>query len=163
MNAGAWGGEVSKVLKSAKLVDRTGRVAVLKTDQLGFGYRKSELPAGAIVLSTIFNCPPGAVSEKAVKEALRRIDTQPLSQRTFGSTFKNPPGDHAARLIDECGLKGARRGNVVVSEKHANFLINDGENTRANDVEDLMSFVVERVKSRFGVTLDPEVIIIGDR
>ncbi len=163
MNAGAWGGEVSKVLKSVKLVDRTGRISVLQSDQLGFGYRKSEIPAGAIVLSTVFNCPPGEMDEDAVREALRRLDTQPLSKRSFGSTFKNPPGDHAARMIDACGLKGARRGNVIVSEKHANFLENDGEDTRANDVEDLMTMIVETVRSRFDITLDPEVIIIGDR
>lgn len=163
MNAGAWGGEVSKVLKSVKFVDRTGRITVLRADQLGFGYRKSELPAGAIVLSALFNCPPGEMDENAVRDALQRIDTQPLSKRSFGSTFKNPPGDHAGRMIDECGLKGVRRGNVVVSEKHANFLENDGENTRANDVEDLMTLIIETVKSRFDVTLDPEVIIIGDR
>ncbi len=163
MNAGAWGGDVAKVLKSVKLVDRTGRISAMRPDQLGFGYRRSDLPAGAIILSAVFNCPPGDMDDDAVREALRRIDTQPLSQRSFGSTFKNPPGDHAARLIDECGLKGTRRGNVVVSEKHANFLINNGENTSANDVEDLMSLIVERVRSRFDITLDPEVIIIGNR
>jgi UDP-N-acetylmuramate dehydrogenase len=163
MNAGAWGGDVAHVLKSVKLVDRNGSVNVMRAEQLGFGYRTSELPGDSIVLSAIFKCPPGAVDEGAVREALRRIDTQPISQRSFGSTFKNPPGDHAARMIDECGLKGARVGNAVVSDKHANFIINDGENTKANDVEDLISLIVERVKTRFDVTLHPEVIVIGDR
>ena len=92
-----------------------------------------------------------------------RKQTQPLSERSFGSTFTNPPGDFAARLIDISGLKGTRRGGVKVSEKHANFLINSGEETRANDVEDLIKFIIQTVKDKQGVQLEPEVIIVGNR
>lgn len=163
MNAGAWGADVSGVLKSVKVVDGEGRVVVLGANDLGYRYRESHLPAGSIVLSAIFNCPPGPIDEEKLRQSLSRGKTQPLSQKSFGSTFKNPRGDFAGRLIEACGLKGARRGGAMISEKHANFLVNTGEDTRANDFEDLIRWIIERVESRFSVTLSPEVIIIGNR
>jgi UDP-N-acetylmuramate dehydrogenase len=163
MNAGAFGSEIARVLKSARVVTTEGKVIVLKPDQLGFSYRHSDLPAKAIVLSAIFSCPPGMVDKVQMKRTLSRKDTQPLASKSFGSTFKNPPGAFAAQLIEQCGLKGTKRGGVMVSEKHANFIINVGDNSRANDVEDLIGLVIETVKSRFGVKLNPEVIIIGNR
>ncbi len=92
-----------------------------------------------------------------------RSDTQPLAERSFGSTFKNPADGFAGRMIEECGFKGTRRGGVMVSEKHANFLVNVGEDTRANDIEDLVGWIVDKVEARFEVRLTPEVIIIGNR
>jgi len=163
MNAGAWGSSVSGVLASAKVVDGNGRVAVLGPDQLGFEYRGSSLPPGSIVLSAVFRCPPGEIDQEKLRLSLSRSDSQPLSQKSFGSTFKNPPGGFAGRMIEECGLKGERRGGVQVSEKHANFLVNVGEATRANDIEDLVVWIVEKVEAKFHVTLIPEVIIIGNR
>ncbi|UCH82688.1 MAG: UDP-N-acetylmuramate dehydrogenase [Candidatus Latescibacterota bacterium] len=163
MNAGAWGLDIAGVLKSVKIVDGAGRLVTLTTPELGFGYRRSRLPRGSIVLSAIFFCPPGRIDEEVLKRSQSRGDTQPLAQRSFGSTFKNPTGGFAAKMIDQCGLKGTRRGGVMVSEKHANFLVNIGEQTKANDIEDLMHWIVEKVEDRFGVTLQPEVKIIGDR
>lgn len=163
MNAGAFGSEIARVLKSVKTVTRDGRIVVLRPEQLAFRYRHSALPRDSIVLSAIFNCPPGPMDAEQMKRTLVRKETQPLSERSFGSTFRNPPGDFAARLIDVCGLKGTKRGGVKVSEKHANFLINTGENTRANDIEDLIKFVIQTVKDKQGVQLEPEVIIVGNR
>jgi len=163
MNAGAWGADVSKVLKTVKLVGDDGRVRVAPAAELGLGYRKSELPAGAIVLSAVFDCPPRPVDQEMLGRSMSRADTQPLSERSFGSTFKNPAGGFAGKMIEECGLKGTRRGGVKISEKHGNFLVNVGEDTKANDIEDLVLWIVEKVEARFGVRLTPEVVIIGNR
>lgn len=163
MNAGAYGSDLAGVLKSVRLVDGNGRVIVLPPGELGFGYRSSRLPQGSIVLSARFNCPPGTVDESVLEQVASRKDTQPIWERTFGSTFKNPPGDFAARMIDQCGLKGTRRGGAMVSHKHANFLVNTGKDTKANDIEDLIGLIKDKVKAEFDVTLATEVIIIGDR
>jgi UDP-N-acetylmuramate dehydrogenase len=163
MNAGAFGSEISQVLKSVKVIDGNGRIAVLQPEQLAFRYRHSELPPDSTVLSAIFNCPPGPMDPSQMERTLVRKDTQPLSQRSFGSTFKNPPEDFAARLIEASGLKGHRRGGVMISDKHANFVVNVDEGTLANDIEDLIEFVIETVKEKHGVKLEPEVIIVGNR
>jgi len=163
MNAGAWGADVSGVLKSVKVIDGAGRVHVLGAGDLGLRYRKSELPPRSIVLGAVFNCPPGAIDEEMLGRSMSRGETQPLAQKSFGSTFKNPKDGFAGRLIEECGLKGVRRGGVMVSEKHANFLVNIGEDTKANDIEDLVGWIIEKVEARFNVRLSPEVIIIGNR
>jgi UDP-N-acetylmuramate dehydrogenase len=163
MNAGAYGSEIARVLKSAKILTSDGRVAVLKPEALKFRYRQSALPREAIVLSAVFSCPPGKIDQERLEQSLSRKKTQPLAQRSFGSTFKNPPGKFAAQLIEQCGLKGTRRGGVMISEKHANFIINVGENSKANDAEDLIGLVIETVQGRFGVKLIPEVVIIGNR
>ncbi|MDH3214740.1 MAG: UDP-N-acetylmuramate dehydrogenase [Candidatus Krumholzibacteria bacterium] len=162
MNAGAYGSELSRVLKSTKIITTDGRITILKPEQLAFRYRGSSLPRRAIVISSIFWCPPGEVDQAVLKQALSRKDTQPIADRSFGSTFKNPPGSFAAQMIDRCGLKGMRRGGAMISKKHANFVINVGDNTKVSDIESLMEFVIARVKDRFGVTLEPEVIIIGN-
>lgn len=163
MNAGAFGSDLSKVLKSVKVVDETGRIVVLKAEEISFRYRHSSLSPTSIVLSAVFKCPPGAMDDERLRRTLSRKDTQPLSDRSFGSTFTNPPGGFAAEMIEACGLKGERRGGVMISKKHANFVINVGENTQANDAEDLIEFVRQQVKDKFGVRLKPEVIIIGNR
>jgi len=163
MNAGAFGSDLSKVLKSVKMIDEAGRISVLQASEIAFRYRQSSLPRGAIVLSAVFKCPPGAMDDERLRRTLSRKETQPLSDRSFGSTFTNPPGGFAAEMIEACGLKGKRRGGVMISKKHANFVINVGENTRANDAEDLIEFVRQEVNKRYGVRLKPEVIIIGNR
>jgi UDP-N-acetylmuramate dehydrogenase len=163
MNAGAWGHSLAGVLTSIRIVDETGKIVALAVDRLGLAYRRSALPGGAVVVSALFKAPPGKVDQALLERSMTRGATQPLSRRSFGSAFKNPPGDFAGRLIEECGLKGARRGGVEVSRKHANFLVNLGEDTRAADVEDLMDQIAEKVESRFKVRLIPEVIVIGNR
>lgn len=163
MNAGAYGSDLSRVLKSARILTGEGRIVVVKMENLEFRYRGSSLPPEAIVLSAIFTCPVGAMDEAQLKQSLSRKESQPLSNRSFGSTFKNPPDGFAAQLIEACGLKGEHRGGAMISHKHANFVVNVGEETQANDVEDLMLFVVQQVENKFGVRLEPEVIIIGHR
>ena len=163
MNAGAWGASVADVLGTVKIVDADGRIATLQAGELGFGYRSSSLPEGSIVLSAVFRCPPGEIDEEKLRRSMSRGTTQPLSQKSFGSAFKNPPEGHAGWMIEHCGLKGVRRGGVEVSRKHANFLVNVGDGTKANDIEDLMLWNVERVEAKFKVTLIPEVMIIGNR
>jgi UDP-N-acetylmuramate dehydrogenase len=163
MNAGAFGSELSNVFKSAKLIDGNGKIVVLKPEEMAFRYRGSTLPPNSIVLSAIFHCPPGEIDEVRLQQSLGRKHTQPLSERTFGSTFRNPRSGYAGQMIEACGLKGERRGGAMVSKKHANFMVNVGEGTRANDVEDLIEFVADRVEVKFGVRLKPEVIIIGNR
>jgi UDP-N-acetylmuramate dehydrogenase len=163
MNAGAFGSDIARVLKSVRVVDESGDTYVLKPEQLAFRYRGSALPPRAIVLSAIFKSPPGKIDKGWLEQSLGRKKTQPLEFRSFGSTFVNPPGGFAAQMIEQCGLKGKGKGGAVISEKHANFILNRGEHTRANDIEDLINTVIERVREKFGVTLEPEVIIIGDR
>ncbi|MGD8413393.1 MAG: UDP-N-acetylmuramate dehydrogenase, partial [Candidatus Latescibacterota bacterium] len=106
MNAGAFGGEVANVLRRVKLVDADGKQRVLGTKDIRFRYRGTDIPRDSVVLSATFNCPPGRVDTDTYKRALARKETQPISERTFGSTFVNPPGDFAARMIEACGLKG---------------------------------------------------------
>ena len=163
MNAGAFGSDLSNVLKSARLIDGNGKIIVLKPGEMAFRYRGSTLPPNSIVLSAIFQCPPGEIDEARLQQSLGRKHTQPLSERTFGSTFTNPRGGFAGQMIEACGLKGERRGGAMVSKKHANFMVNVGEGTRASDVENLIRFVADRVEAKFGVRLKPEVIIIGNR
>jgi UDP-N-acetylmuramate dehydrogenase len=163
MNAGAFGGDVSGILVRVRLVDRDGTERVLKTGDIEFGYRKTSIPKGSIVLSATFKCAPGEIDKDTYNRSLGRKETQPISERTFGSTFVNPPDDFAARMIEACGLKGARRGGAMVSDKHANFIVNMDGKATARDVEGLIRLMRREVKNKFGVTLKTEVIVIGNR
>lgn len=163
MNAGAYGSDVSGVLRRVRLIDGQGVERVFKAAELEFEYRKTHLPPRSVVLSATFACPPGEINRETYNRALSRKETQPISQRTFGSTFVNPPGGHAAKMIEECGLKGTRCGGAVVSEKHANFIVNVEGTASASDVEGLIEIVRREVKSKFRVTLKTEVVIIGNQ
>lgn len=161
MNAGSWGRDVSGVLRRVKLLDEEGKIAALRREDIEFGYRKSSLHRRAIVLSATFFCPQGEVDDEILRKTTGKKDTQPLSQKSFGSTFVNPPGDYAGRLIEQCGLKGTRRGGAMISDKHANFIVNIGENTRASDIEALIELAKQEVEKKFGISLEPEVDIVG--
>lgn len=163
MNAGAWGGDVSGIFVRAKIVDGNGAVRVLKAGDVRFGYRKADLPAGCVILSATFACPPGEIDQSTYARVLSRKDTQPISQRTFGSTFVNPPGGYAGQMIEACGLKGKRVGGAVISEKHANFIVNAEGKASASDVESLIELMRREVRKKFGITLKTEVVIIGNR
>jgi UDP-N-acetylmuramate dehydrogenase len=163
MNAGAFGGEVGDVLLRVKLVDADGNERVISANEIEFGYRTTSIERNSIILSATFNCPPGDVDKETFERSLGRKNTQPISERTFGSTFVNPPGDFAARMIESCGLKGFRRGGAKISEKHANFIVNDRGEATAKDVEYLIRLMRREVKKKFSVTLKTEVIIIGNR
>jgi UDP-N-acetylmuramate--alanine ligase len=165
-NAGAFGGEISRVLVGADVLGRDGRVASVPVDWFDFRYRCSKLKgAGAewVVLSADFQLragDPETLNAKASEYAERRRRTQPPG-RTLGSTFKNPPGDYAGRLIEAAGLKGARCGAIEVSEHHANFLMNTGGGTAA-DFRALIERVQGTVWEQFSVMLEPEIEIVSE-
>jgi UDP-N-acetylmuramate dehydrogenase len=164
-NAGAFGGETAEVLAAAEIVGRDGVPQTVAPDWFDFKYRCSRLKGAGddwIVLDATFQLKPrdpAHLQRKAQAYKERRQTHQPRG-RTLGSTFKNPAGDYAGRLIEAAGLKGARVGGVVVSTKHANFFVNEGEGTAA-DYAALIERVQDEVAQRFGVHLEPEIEIIG--
>lgn len=163
MNAGAYGVEIKDVLCKAQVVMEDGRVDFIDPEGLEKGYRHGGLPKGAAVTEAWFSLRPGDPEEirgRAAEYMRKRRASQPLSSKSAGSTFKNPPGKKAWQLIEGVGLKGTRVGGAAVSEKHANFLINlDG--ATANDFMALMDLVAKTVQAKLGIQLEPEVRIVG--
>jgi len=165
MNAGAFGQQVSDVLQSIEVVKTNGEDAMLDVKSLDMAYRRTRLPAGALVLSACFELQadePEAIKERMRAMRKKRSSTQPLEKPNCGSVFKNPPGDHAARLIEAAGLKGFRVGGACISDKHANFIVNEGQ-ARSSDVRELIRHARQTVEQRFGVRLEPEVRALGDQ
>jgi UDP-N-acetylmuramate dehydrogenase len=162
MNAGAHGGETWERVRSVTTIDRHGVLHTRSPDDYKIGYRSVEGPAGEWFVSAVLGFDPQATASMDDMKAMleRRKETQPLGLPSCGSVFRNPPGDHAARLIESCGLKGCRIGDAEVSDKHANFIINRGEAT-ALDVENLILHVQHTVEDAAGVRLVPEVRIVG--
>ncbi len=164
-NAGAFGGETGDDLVDATLVDLNGDAWLAKGSELSFAYRTSALQKTPIVcLRARFRGTPGdrRTAVATIKRiANERIATQPLGQPNTGSIFRNPPGDHAGRLIEAAGLKGMRAGGAAVSEKHANFIVNTGSAT-ASDVLALILRCQQTVLERSGVSLVPEVELVGE-
>jgi len=166
MNAGAYGGELSQVVTRVDAVSiADGKPVVFEGPDLGFSYRHSAMmEAGVIVTDVTMQLTPGdpAVIRARMEElAKARRDKQPLSFPSAGSTFKRPVGQFAAKLIDDCGLRGLRVGDAQVSEKHAGFVVNLGKAT-AKDILELMDLVRSRVMETTGVMLEPEVRILGE-
>jgi len=164
-NAGAFGSETADVLVDAELMDLDGASWTALPPELGFAYRTTALQGRpTIVLRARFRGSPGdrATAVKRIKEiANERAAKQPLAQPNTGSIVRNPPGDHAGRLIEAAGLKGRRIGGAMVSEKHANFIVNAGD-ASASDVLELMRLCQREVKERFEVDLVPEVERVGE-
>ena len=163
MNAGAYGREVSDVLVEATLVLRNGRVETWPAERFNYVYRHSDTPQGAVVIEALFEGSPGdpaAIGAEMDRIAEEREASQPLRSRTGGSTFKNPPGTKAWKLIDEAGCRGLRIGDAQVSEKHCNFLLNLG-NASAADIEALGEEVRRRVLEKSGVSLEWEIQRVG--
>jgi len=163
MNGGAYGREVKDVLVEAEVVLRSGERRTLALGDLGYTYRHSDLPAGAIVVGATFRGHPGdpaAIQVEMDRIAAAREESQPLRSRTGGSTFKNPEGHKAWQLVDEAGCRGLRKGEAQVSEKHCNFLLNLGDATSA-DIEGLGEEVREKVKAKSGVMLEWEIQRVG--
>ena len=163
MNAGAYGREVADILVEATLVLRDGTVETWPRDRFGYTYRHSEVPEGAVVVEALFEGAPGdrsAIGAEMDRIAAEREASQPLRSRTGGSTFKNPPGTKAWKLIDAAGCRGLRIGDAQVSEKHCNFLLNLG-NAKAADIEALGEDVRRRVLQNSGVTLEWEIQRVG--
>ena len=163
MNAGAYGSDVSRVLVSATAMDERGAVHELSADALGLGYRHCGLAEGWIFLAAKLRGTPASSAEISERMAMIRASreaTQPVRARTGGSTFANPPGAKAWQLIDEAGCRGLKRGGAMVSELHANFLLNVG-GAIAADLEGLGEEVRRRVFERSGLTLQWEIRRIG--
>ncbi len=163
MNAGAYGREVADVLVEATLVLRSGAVETWSREKLGYTYRHSEVPTGAVVVEALFEGVPGeraVIAAEMDRIAEEREASQPLRSRTGGSTFKNPPGKKAWQLIDEAGCRGLTIGDAQVSEKHCNFLLNLGAATAAQ-IEELGEEVRRRVKATSGVELEWEIQRVG--
>jgi UDP-N-acetylmuramate dehydrogenase len=165
MNAGAFGGETWRHVLQVETIDRHGREHTRSASEFKVSYRHVEMPVPDewFVSATLaFEHKPGAHAEEVREQLARRKATQPIGEWSCGSTFTNPPHDHAARLIEASGLKGFRIGDASVSEKHANFIINHG-NATAADIEALIEHVRSTVERLHGVKLQPEVRVIGKR
>jgi UDP-N-acetylmuramate dehydrogenase len=167
MNAGCYGSQTWEFVARVRTIDRFGSVRERAPADYDIGYRHCLLRSGAEewFLGAWLRFPrgDGAKSRVHIRELLaRRIATQPLNLPNAGSVFRNPPGDHAARLIEVCGLKGHTIGGARISEKHANFIVNPGGLAKAADIEALIAHARLTVRERFGVELVPEVRIIGE-
>ena len=163
MNAGAFGAETWALVDRVQTIDRDGVCRWREVTHYRVGYRTLAGPAGEWFLGAELRLQPGEPgrAEGEIRRLLKaRAEKQPLGVRSCGSVFRNPPGDYAGRLIEVSGLKGLRVGAAVVSEKHANFIVNTGAATAA-DIEELISRVIATVAERQGVHLVPEVRIVG--
>ena len=165
MNAGAHGAELADAVEDVDVFRLlAGRTEHVPADRAGFGYRRSELPEDGVVVAATLELHPGDPAEiRGLMQEARawRRRTQPLAEPNCGSVFKNPPGDHAARLIEQAGAKGLAVGGASVSTKHANFVV-AAEGTRAADVVKLIREVTERVMGQTGIQLETEVHLVGD-
>jgi UDP-N-acetylmuramate dehydrogenase len=165
MNAGAHGADLSGVLETIDVFELTaGAARAIPAAEAGLTYRRSALPAdGVVVAATVVlaPAPPEVIRARMDEAREQRRRTQPLAEANCGSVFKNPPGDHAGRLIDAAGGKGVAVGGASVSTKHANFIVTS-EGARAADVLELIRTVQDLVAARFDVRLEPEVHLVGD-
>lgn len=165
MNAGAFGGETWNLVCTVSTVDRQGMVHERGVGDFQIGYRQVRGTAGEWFLASRLKLAPGDTGEsrERIRGLLaRRSATQPVNMPSCGSVFRNPEGDYAARLIEASGMKGFCIGGACVSEKHANFIINRGTAT-AGEIESVLERVKTEVEARFGVILQPEVCIVGDK
>jgi UDP-N-acetylenolpyruvoylglucosamine reductase len=163
MNAGCYGCEVKDVFVEATALDLNGGKHVLKPDDMRFEYRKSNVSADLIFVEGVFegsHDEPAAVKARMEELLARREESQPIRSKTGGSTFKNPPGAKAWKLIEEAGCRGLRHGEAMVSDVHCNFLINLGE-AQASDIEALGEEVRARVKEKSGIELEWEIKRVG--
>jgi UDP-N-acetylmuramate dehydrogenase len=164
MNAGAFGGEIGRVVRRVHGVGQTGEKRILTSQEVGFAYRRSALPRGFVITRVEFALKPGDRDKlwtqvHAIRA--RRAARQPGDYPNAGSIFKNPPGNFAGHLLEAAGLKGARIGGAAFSCHHANFIVNLG-GARADHVHGLMELAREKVQQATGVLLEPEVKLVGD-
>jgi UDP-N-acetylmuramate dehydrogenase len=164
MNAGAFGGEMARVVAIVHGVTREGTARSLTRDEIHFAYRRTDLPSGFVITRVEFDLQPGErnrLRERMLDLRARREARQPQGVPNAGSIFRNPPGAFAGRLLEAAGLKGTRVGGAAFSDRHANFIVNLG-GARADDVRSLIDLARERVMATSGVALEPEVRLIGD-
>ncbi len=163
MNAGAFGGETWERVAQVQVMDRAGEMYWREPGEYRIGYRSVKGPQDEwfVAARLQFSTDADGEGRSRIRDMLaRRGATQPTGEPSCGSVFRNPPGDHAARLIEAAGLKGHAIGGARVSDKHANFIVNTGE-ARAADMEALIAHVRDKVRVQFGVELEPEVRIVG--
>ncbi|MFT7596743.1 MAG: UDP-N-acetylmuramate dehydrogenase [Paracoccaceae bacterium] len=176
MNAGCYGSYMADVLVSARAVTRDGEIIALTPDDLNFGYRQSDLPDGAVLIDARIEgprAPSDVLHARMTAQIQKRDETQPTKDRSAGSTFRNPAGFSSTgqaddvhdlkawKVIDDAGLRGARRGGAQMSGKHPNFLINTGDATAA-DLEGLGEEVRKKVYDSSAITLEWEIMRVGD-
>ncbi|MDE4134421.1 UDP-N-acetylmuramate dehydrogenase [Phaeobacter sp. QD34_3] len=176
MNAGCYGSYTADVFQSATVVTRAGEVKEVHAEDLQFAYRQTQFPDGAVLVSARFKAPqgePGALHARMEEQLRKRDETQPVKDRSAGSTFRNPAGYSSTgqagdvhdlkawKVIDDAGLRGARLGGAQMSEKHPNFLIN-ADNASAADLEGLGETVRQKVFENSGITLQWEIMRIGE-
>lgn len=176
MNAGCYGSYIADVLESVRIVTRDGACLDLPAADLGLAYRSSALPEGAVLIAATFRAPagdPAALAARMAEQIAKRDATQPVKDRSAGSTFRNPAGFSSTgraddvhdlkawKLIDDAGMRGARLGGAQMSEKHSNFLINAG-GASAADLENLGETVRKKVYDSSGITLEWEIMRVGE-
>ena len=163
MNAGCYGSQTADNLKRILVINKLGKTKYLTKDEIELKYRSSNLTDELIVLKADFNCKYSSISEIIKKQnyiKLKRKSSQPIKEKTSGSTFKNPSDEYAAALIEKAGCKGMKNGGASVSTVHSNFIINNG-NATAIDIENLGKKIIKQVQEKFGITLEWEIKIIG--
>jgi len=163
MNAGCYGSQTSDNLKRVLVLNSLGKIQYINSNELNLEYRSSNLDKKSIILQVDFNFNYASYDEilkRNIHIKLKREESQPLKEKTSGSTFKNPPDKFAAELIEKAGCKGLQVGDASVSNIHANFIINNGTAT-ATDIERLGKKVIKRVKEVFGILLEWEIKILG--
>jgi UDP-N-acetylmuramate dehydrogenase len=164
MNAGAFGGETWPLVERIDCIDRLGNCVTFSRQEISFGYRKVELPEHHAVLAGVLKLAPAESAtngRQQIRSLLeKRSASQPIQSANAGSVFKNPPGEFAARIIQQLGLKGHSRGGARFSEVHANFIVNDGTSS-AFEIESLINLARSQAMSRMNIQLEPEVRIIG--
>ncbi len=163
MNAGAYGAEMKDVVEAVEIMGKKGQRGFLSRDEIGFSYRKSGIPKGAVVTRAHMSFPVKDAEEikQRIKEFREKRKDVAIPFPNAGSVFKNPEGDFAGRLIEEAGLKGQTSGSAAVSGVHANVIVNTGD-AKARDVLALIALIRDRVYGMKGVVLEPEIKIIGE-
>ncbi len=165
MNAGCYGHETKDILEQVELINIRGEKITIKKNNLNLDYRTSNIKSDQIITSVNFNLKFGdkeQIREKIISIKKNRSNSQPIQEKTSGSTFKNPKNQFAAKLIEESGCKEMSIGNASISKKHANFIINNGHATAA-EIEKLGNEVIEKVYNKFNIILNWEIKIIGDK
>ena len=165
MNAGAYGGEMKQVVVSVRGLDTEGQILLLDRETMEFGYRTSAIKNRSVIVLEVtlqlMEGNPEEIGARMEELALLRRSKQPLEYPSAGSTFKRPEGYYAGKLIMEAGMRGYHIGGAQVSNKHCGFVVNTGKATAA-DIREVIEEVQERVRERFHVSLEPEVIFLGD-
>ncbi len=165
MNAGAFGRETGASVREVHVLSPEGKMEVYRRNRLSFEYRRSSIMRGSVIARVIFGMTralPSEVAESIADYGRLRREKQPLTMRSAGSVFKNPSSDYAGRLIEAAGLKGTRIGGAVISEIHANFIVNTG-GASSKDVLDLVELARRKVYEQTGIQLELEIHIVGER